>query len=421
MVKLRSYRSIIQQYGKDNVFDFMIGEQIYAIVGYPHWRGFIINPLIDLRLEVHPDINTVTGKLGFLKCSKSDAKARLHLKDEDPKVLESYLEKEKKFFATIPEDIINRVKVFVDSHWEIVKAAAIYGHHFITLLDSNPVLAYMLVNIDKVKTSFSFNIHNLYMEKLMDEKQKKILRYADFPATKRMVKLFAKFDPAMIDVSLLKLFQQNLRTITDNKDEVLKVLSHIDKVNKNLLHIIFSHTNILSHVANSVLQELIVSDSFNELLTKIAKMSTDAEAWEVPFKLDRISNINKADENLKAAIQRRKNEVSSFPLPPIPDGEGIIALRTVAQQLSWGKRQQNCIRGYVNNVNERRCHLYKVIYGNEEATLEIVMFNRKYSMGQLKGVQDKQVSDELRANVEKWFYASKKYKIRAVEWDFFIG
>src|SRR3990170_7412017 len=151
MTNLKSYKNIIKEFGKENVFDFIIEEQIYVIVGYPHWRGFIINPLIDLRLEVHPNINTATKKIGFLEePSKSKTKDQLHLKVDDPKVLASYLEKESNFFETIPEDIINRVKIFVDSHWEIVKSVAIYGRHFITLLDSNPVLAYMLLNIDKI-------------------------------------------------------------------------------------------------------------------------------------------------------------------------------------------------------------------------------------------------------------------------------
>lgn len=419
MNNLKSYKKIIQQFGKENVFDFIIGDQIYLIVGYPLWRGFIINPLVDLRLEVHPEINAATRKLGFLDRIKSEANARLQLKVEDPKLLESYLEKERKFFETIPQDIINRVKVFVDSHWEIIKSAAIYGHHFITLLDSNPVLAYMLVNIDKIKTSFSINIHNLYMTNLVDEKQKKILKYAGFPATKSIVKLFSKFDPAMVDLSLLKSFQQNIRTITGSKDEVMKVLSHIKTINKNLLKIILSHPNILIHITVSALHELIVSVFFNELLVKIVKMSADAEAWDVPFKLDGISNINKADVNLQAAIQRRKDEVTSFPTPPIPDGDGIIALRTVAQQISWGKQQQNCIHSYVDAVKQRKCHLYKVIFGNEEATLEIKINNRRYFIGEIKGVHDIKVSPELRNLVEHWFYSSRKYKKRAVEWDFF--
>ena len=72
------------------------------------------------------------------------------------------------------------------------------------------MLAYLLVNLDKINTSFSLYIDNSYMETLITEKQKEILGLADFPATKSMVKVFSKFDPGLVDVKCLNLFKEQL-------------------------------------------------------------------------------------------------------------------------------------------------------------------------------------------------------------------
>ena len=87
------------QFPKENIFEFKHEAHIYVLVGYPHWRAFIITPKSDLRLEVFPRINVSTRKLEFLEEPQTGkAKDRIYLKVEDPTAMESYLEKEKNFF-----------------------------------------------------------------------------------------------------------------------------------------------------------------------------------------------------------------------------------------------------------------------------------------------------------------------------------
>ena len=90
-------------------------------------------------------------------------------------------------------------------------------------------------------------------------------------------------------------------------------------------------------------------------------------------------------------------------MQPIPDGEGIYALKTVAQLNTWAKKQQNCIRNYAQAVFARKSYLYKVILGKEEATLEILRLPDGLKLGQIKGLRDSKVSKELLAHARKWF------------------
>jgi hypothetical protein len=422
-----SCEQIITQFPSKSLFQFNNEDHIYVLIGYPHWRAFILTPKSNLRLEVFPRINLVTKKIEFLEePAKDNGEERIYLKVEDEQILNSYLEKEREFFCTIPEEITNRVKVFSDSHWEIIKAITVYGHNFITLIDSNPVLAYLLVNLDKINPSFSLYIDNSYLERLITEKQKEILGLADFPATRRMVKIFSKFDPKLVDVECLKSFQLNLMSRPERQEKIFKVLSHSRIVNTNLLHIIAFYPGVLDILTSRATQELIKSDLFLNLFDVLKTMSAKAHKWKIEFKIEKLNVIDKAEENLNAAIQKRKDVLNNFPPPPIPDGEGITTIKTVAQQTSWAKRQQNCIRGYVNAVMTRRCYLYKVIFGKEEATLEIKIQRDGLRFGQLKGFKNQRVSKELWVHVKRWFddyirlqdkVESKKYKMLEMEFE----
>lgn len=411
-----SYDKIKNFYGKENLFEFKNEEHIYVFVGYPQWRAFIITPQSNLKLEVYSRINAATRKIEFLEEPQNNkAKDRIYLKVEDPAVMESYLEKEKKFFYAIPEEIINRVKVYSDSHWEIIKAIIVYGHHFVTLIDSNPTLAYLLVNLDKINTSFSLYIDNSYMETLITEKQKEILELADFPATKSMVKIFSKFDPGLVDVKCLNLFKEQLLGKPERQEKILKILSHSRVVNKNLLQIIAYNPAVLDVMSIGAVQELIKSESFTDLLDRIKKMYAKGKRWNIKFEIPELKNFEKYEKRFNEFVQKLIDEYNYLPPAPIPDGEGIYALKTVGELKSWGRKQHNCIGDQIYSVKNRQRFIYKVIYDEEEATLEIKIGKGKYQIGDLLGTRNTKVSSALRSHVWKWFRSkveSKSYKLQ---------
>jgi len=72
-------------------------------------------------------------------------------------------------------------------------------------------------------------------------------------------------------------------------------------------------------------------------------------------------------------------------------------------QSYWAKRQGNCIRGYISSVKAGKKYFYKVIYGGEEATLEINISGKKIQRGDLLGTRNVTVTKELKGIVDKWF------------------
>lgn len=419
MPEIKSYKKILISYGKENLFEFNNEELIYVIVGYPHWRAYIVSSEKDFKIEVIPKINIITKKFEFLQDDKREHDKngnkveKIALKVKDIETLHLFTEKEKQFFNTIPEEIINKVKLFTDSHWEIIKAITIYGHNFITLIDSNPVLAYLLINLDKINPSFSLYLDHGYLERLITEKQKEILDLADFPGSKSMVKIFSKFDPTLIDVDYLIAFRNILMKKTTEQKQILKLLSHSKLVNKNLLHLIAISPNVSEIISFHALQELIKADSFTELFGVLKIMVAKANKWKIEINIDKIDDITKINQKLEATIQKKIDEANPFPPPPLPDGDGIYALRTIGQQTSWAKRQQNCIRNYLELVCAKRSFFYKVVHDEEEATLEMKLRGKKPSLGTLLAAKNKPVSPELRKIVDVWFekYSVSKHRL----------
>ncbi len=73
------------------------------------------------------------------------------------------------------------------------------------------------------------------------------------------------------------------------------------------------------------------------------------------------------------------------------------------EQVSWSKKQSNCIRGYSGKVKSSKSFFYKVIYKKEEATLEVKIEKDQLSLGDLLGRGNKKVSVKLKDEVLCWF------------------
>ena len=233
-----------------------------------------------------------------------------------------------------------------------------------------------------------------------------------------MVKIFSKFDPKLIDVECLNGLKNNMLSKPERQEKILKILSHARVVNENLLQIIANNPAVLDILSIGAVQELIKSESFTELLDRIKKMYVKGKRWYIKFEIPDFKSFDKYEEKFNAAIQKRIDAYNYLPPAPIPDGEGIYALKTVAEQKAWGRKQHNCIGGQVYSVKNRQKFLYKVILNKEEATLEIKMKDGKCDIGDLLGKRNTKVSKELRSHVWKWFREtakSKSYKMQPMQ------
>ncbi|MDR3627264.1 MAG: hypothetical protein P4L45_10550, partial [Ignavibacteriaceae bacterium] len=402
MVKTKTNKEFLSAFDRDKLFKFQGEEFLFVLVGYPDLRAYLISRKHDMRIEVCPEINVITRKIDLTEqtgkvivqhCDQSKEK----LNATEKLIVEPDFEKEKAFFDTIPSKIVETAGRFSNSHWEIIRACGIFGLNFDKLINSNSALAYILVSMKIFNPSFTLYNDLSYMNDLITIKQKEILEKALFPGTERMVKIFKKFDSKILDVEILLLLRSSLGTNRITREEILQILSHSTNINKEMLTLLGNDPALIKLMTSNAVQDLAKSKSFKSDLEKLMEIHNLSAKWNIKVaEIDNLERIDKVKQNLLDKVDKKREEQNKFPPPPIPGNEYIAALKDGLDQSYWAKRQGNCIRGYSSSVKAGRKYFYKVIYGGEEATLEINISGKKIQRGDLLGTRNVVVTKELK-------------------------
>jgi len=131
--------------------------------------------------------------------------------------------------------------------------------------------------------------------------------------------------------------------------------------------------------------------------------------WKVWLpEIDSVENIDKRKKRFDEQVKKKKERLENFPAPPLEDSEFIKTIRIDREMVSWSRRQQNCIRTCSYKVLKGRNYYYKVFYNKEEAILEIKKFGVKYRRGDLLGLRNCPVSNELSVIVNEWIRTNNK-------------
>lgn len=405
-------KSFFDQFSDSRIFEFVREDYKFIIVGYPHWRAFIISFDEKFRIEVYPiiDLNNRTIEIP----EKEDVNKKKSLTDTNENLFDRGLsakdvKTQADFFDHIPKEIAEYAVIYRDSHWEMLKALTYFGDNFRTLLKNNPALGYLIVNLENLNPSYSFYNHLAYIEHLITDKQKEILARAGFPAYERLVKVFSKIEPQQLVIKHLKDLRDSLLNSSPNaKERILKTLSHSKSINTKLLEIVSASKGIIEFLSNKGLDELINSDNYVYYIKEIEKIIVRSKKWKIEIpQIDKLSQIKSISEKIKDKILVLKKG-SEFPPPPLPDNEYIIALKSPSEMRYWAIRQRNCIRNIIEEVKHGRCYFYKVVYNGEEATLKIKTGRTGIKMGDLLGKSNRNVSESMRVFVSDWFVKNTK-------------
>jgi len=399
-----------------NALEFQFRNYVTIILGYPEWKAFVSTDKKIFWVEVYLDINITDGKIEFPKdvsydsMDRSSRKAKnLNENDFSPSADELKLRttKEKKFFQTIPPEIKELCKKFSSSHWEIIKAITVLGEHFIKLINSNPSMAYLIVNLDKIEPKYG--LHNQYrlFNRTILRKQKEILRMAGFPSSESMRIIFKKVDPKFLTAEKLILFRSLLKT-SPFKQLVKQSLEKVKSINEEIFDFILLYEGgLLSIISNNaiLIYKVLESEQKPEIINKIRQYYEYSIKVNGEIKpISKVTNIGTLISKLDLEIQKLsqgKNLV--FPAPPLNDNQYIQALCNPKAQIAWSKKQKNCVSGYVDNVKNKKSYFYKIRLNNEEATLEIKISRKGIYMGDLLGESNRKVSKELKVMVKDWY------------------
>jgi len=399
-----------------NLFEFPTKDYMLVVAGYPILRAFTVASNSDIWVEIHPQIDVARRIIFFPKIDKKQNKKLKALK-WDVSMLEDllletpdiYIKKMDEFFNTIPADISLAVMKYPDLHWKMIKAIHFIGKDILSVMSSNPTLAYVIINIDKINSSFFFYNEIELLKKMILTKQKEILGLCGFPGSERVVKIFSKIVPGIISIKDMISFRNLLTIKSRTTERILKILSFAKAIDKNLFKLLLYHTPLIDLVTNKFIYELVSSKSFTENTAKLKRIYLESNRWKIRIpEIKSLESLNKVYEKLLKTVEMKKRNKETFPTPPIEDNYYITAICNEKDLGSWSKRQQNCIRHSAERVHSGHSYFYRVSNNSEEATLEIKLKDNKISRGSLLGLNNSGVSSELRKMVNDWFRASTK-------------
>jgi len=132
------------------------------------------------------------------------------------------------------------------------------------LLKTNPSLAYIIINMDKLNPSFLYYANIGLFQRMIKTKRKEILRLSGFPDSPRMIKIFSKIDLKDLDFKMLIKLKSVLASAPLRLERVTHILSFAKKINKNLLHFLSSTNDLLSNVSDKLVFELSNSELYLE-------------------------------------------------------------------------------------------------------------------------------------------------------------
>jgi len=415
----RIIASLLQKYRnstieKSGLFAFITEEYQFVLAGYPVWKAFVAYRDSNIWIESYFRID-VSKRIIFF--AKAKAKTQKELKESSllDQLICDDIEIERKriedFFSTIPKNVIQAAAKFPDSHWEAVESIILLGADILALINSNPVLAYVIINAKKINPSIRLLNEAEVLKQMILTKQKEVLSRCGFPETNQMVKIFSKIDPEFINVDDLISLRNLLMIDTQLKERILNTLSFAKTINHNLLILTIYNSPLLQLLNNNIIYELAASESFIEHLIKIKQLYLNSKRWQLTApKIISLPDINKTFEKQLLAVEKKRQKENTFPSPPIEDNFYITAICQESELVYWSKRQNNCIRSYTSSIKSRQKYFYKVIYGIEEATLELKLTKGHIRKGDLLGTANISVSKGLIEMVDDWFKENKSKK-----------
>ncbi len=148
-----------------NLFEFSTKDYTLVLAGYPVLRAFTVSSDSDIWVEVYLQIDITKRIIFFSQINEKQNKKLKALKWEVSMVddlfretPDIYIKNLEGFFNTIPADISLAVMKYPDSHWQLIKAINFIGKDILSVMSTNPTLAYVIINMEKINSSFiSYN------------------------------------------------------------------------------------------------------------------------------------------------------------------------------------------------------------------------------------------------------------------------
>ena len=320
------------------------------------------------------------------------------------------------FLRTIPQRVRMSVGRFSFSscRWLLLtKVARCSG--FLDMLDSSPALCFCLAHRLAFARKGDPGLRRR-TEDILKMKQRDILARLGFPGTESAAKVFRKIAPLAVS----KQRMLSLRSRIRDKD-ALKALRHLPRITLACLEIILS-PELMAHAAPTLLEDIAETSEdpvelddqvfpndqwgFASVLAEVLEMFRRLRPGVSAPRFRSVSMLRAAYRPMASRARSIREEEllrTPFPDPPLQGTADIQALSEPRAVLEEAEAQHNCVAGFIPDIRDRKCYLYRV-QAPERATLSIVPTRGRggWKIGELAGACNVDEKPETRDAVLHW-------------------
>jgi len=278
----------------------------------------------------------------------------------------------KRWKETIPNAVTTAVDIIPDSKIEIL-AFASNESTFADLLMSNPHLAWL--------SYCRFRDERWAISKylvLISQKQHIILRELGFPATRSVAKILRSY-------SGCSLTKKNLLTLIEllRSDQTRKFFAHRTNLHPEKMAFILRFPHLVSAPFGSLFSALDDLKNIERLVwmyTCELHFEYMKDIENCGSKRSLISVIDRMRAELYFDYEDENGELLPLPLPPLPDGKLVKALRTQDELMEHGREGSLCLSSYRKEALEGLIAFYVV----SVAPTPIIVSVKRLDSGELK-------------------------------------
>ncbi|OVE73934.1 hypothetical protein BVX94_02345 [bacterium B17] len=316
------------------------------------------------------------------------------------------------FLSKIPEDIKVELTRYSARRWHMLNLFA-RCPGTMDLSKSNPALAFALAS--------NWVFHKPAVQRPMRaaralawKKQKEILAWLGFPATKAVRKIMAKIDPEALNIEMLLYLRDALVN-----PRCLKMLSHLPHLTRETVMMISNRhltecvtPNLLEDALANEIQSTNHEDNINayELLVDTTRMARIVNWEKCPRSFCSLKRLKDVHDELVPKMDLNKLKAScnlpdEFAEPPFTGTDSIIPLTTPEEVCIEGHVQKNCVAAHVPYISRGQEYVYRV-EKPVRATLSVVLRQGRWRLDQIYKACNEPVEPYLQAEVFKELCAS---------------
>ena len=306
------------------------------------------------------------------------------------------------FLASIPDAVRRAVRRFGEGQWELLRLTDRCGEPFLDLVASNPALALALAVRRRLSSPIG---SSTVVARLLRKPQRDIAGRLGFPPTESSARILRRVPVPTL--SFWRLY--HLRAALGN-EALAERLRFAPRLNASVLRLLCDPA-AAPLVTPAFIDEIArrrTEDRGATLAHSVFELRELHAALERP-RAPVVGSVHALERAHAAAIRELGRAprrallaaVRPFPPPPLPESEGIEALRTPDELWQEGHAMNSCVAAFARRVSDGSIYFYRVT-SPERATVSVERSARGWRVAEIRGPSNRPVSRTTRLRLDAW-------------------